>query len=83
MNGTNIPRMRTLPEAARMLAEQDPETAYTLTALRRAVKRGEIASIEVASKRLINYDALLAHLTAPPVLQQELPKAGITRRIEL
>ena len=31
-------RMRTLPQAVQILRQEDPETAITLTALRRMVK---------------------------------------------
>lgn len=34
--------MRTLPKAAAILKAEDPETAITLTALRRMVKQGLI-----------------------------------------
>ena len=47
----SIPRMRTLPECVAMLRELDPETAVTLTALRRKAKRGELPEIGRASCR--------------------------------
>lgn len=68
---SSTPRMRTLPQAAQLLREQDPDTAFTLTALRRMVKRGEFPAVEVASKRLVNFDALLEHLAAPPAPSPE------------
>jgi len=82
MSSATVPRMRTLPEAATMLQKLDPGTAFTLTALRRMVKRGEFPSVEVASKRLVNFDALLEHLATPPTPQQELPIAGTIRRVD-
>jgi len=79
------PRMRTLPKAAAMLREIDPDTAFTLTALRRMVKRGEIVAVEVASRRLVNYDALLEHLAGQgvPTPQVEMSAAGTIRRVDL
>lgn len=59
---TNIPRMRTIPEAMREIRRIDPDTALTVTALRRMVNNGEIPYVNVASKRLINLDILLAIL---------------------
>lgn len=55
----NIPRMRTIPEAMREIRQIDPDTALTVTALRRMVNNGEIPYVSVASKRLINLDMLL------------------------
>jgi len=71
-------RMRTLTETAAYLKEQDPQTAVTLTALRRMVKTGELPSITVGVKRLINLDVLISHLsnTIPQSTQQE-PVSGI------
>ena len=59
---TNIPRMRTIPEAMRDIQKIDPNTALTVTALRRMVNNGEIPYVSVASKRLINLDILLSVL---------------------
>lgn len=58
----NIPRMRTIPETMREIRRIDPDTALTVTALRRMVNNGEIPYVSVASKRLINLDILLAIL---------------------
>ena len=38
----SVPRMRTVPEAFRELKAADPNSAFTLRALRAAVNRGEI-----------------------------------------
>lgn len=58
----SIPRMRTLPEAIKEIKSLDSDTALTLTALRRMVKKGEIPYISVASKRLICLDVLIEKL---------------------
>ena len=71
-------RMRTLPETAAYLKEQDPQTAVTLTALRRMTKSGEIPSVTVGVKRLINLDVLISHLNntiSQPI--QQVPISGI------
>ena len=57
------PRMRTLSEAAAWLRQQDPETAVTPTALRRLVVTGQIPSVRVGIKFLLNLDALEAFLS--------------------
>lgn len=60
-----VPRMRTLPEAMEELKAADPNTAYTLRALRAAVNKGEIPIVAVGNKRLINLDALFEMLSSP------------------
>ena len=71
-------RMRTLPETAAYLKEQDPQTAVTLTALRRMTKSGEIPSVTVGVKRLINLDVLISHLNnAMPQPLQQVQVSGI------
>lgn len=56
-------RMRTIPKAYEEIKSLDPHTYLTLRALRRMVNNGEIAVIQVASKRLINLDLLLEKLS--------------------
>lgn len=58
------PRMRTLPEAHRELKAQDPNTCYTLRALRAAVNSGKIPCTKVGSKTLIDLDNLYAMLSS-------------------
>lgn len=53
-----LARMRGLQQAADELKKLDPETAITITALRRLVKQGAIPSIKVGKKVLINMDNL-------------------------
>ena len=52
------PRMRTAPEAIAELKRNDPDTALTLTAIRRMMNNGTLPYITVNSKRLINLDTL-------------------------
>jgi hypothetical protein len=67
--------MRTLPETAAYLKEQDPQTAITLTALRRMVKTGELPPGTVGVKRLINLDILISHLNS--TIPQSTPQIPI------
>ena len=53
-------RMRTIGEAAAWLRENDPETSFTPTALRRLVISGTLPSVRIGSKYLINLDTLEA-----------------------
>ena len=62
---SNVPRMRTIPEAFNELKKADPETAYTLRALRAAVNRGELPVVRVGNKRLVNLDKLFEMLNTP------------------
>lgn len=55
-------RLRTIPAAMAHIKENDPQTAFTVTALRRLLKSGEIPSIVVGNKRLINIDILYTYL---------------------
>lgn len=79
MNG--CPRMRTLPEAARMLKALDSNTAFTLTALRRMVNTKQLPAVQVASKRLIDFDLLLETLAHPKAPPAPVNRCGEIRRI--
>lgn len=52
-------KMRTIPNAYKELLRIDPNTNLSLKMLRKMVKDGEIPSIKVSSKVLINFDLLL------------------------
>ncbi len=44
------PRMRTLPKAYEEVKAADPDTAFTMRALRRLVKCGDIQTVRVGNK---------------------------------
>ena len=50
--------MRTIDEAATFLRQADPHTAVTKTALRRLVTSGQIPSVRVGAKYLIDLSVL-------------------------
>ena len=75
----NIPRMRTMPECMQMLRELDPGTALTLTALRRKVKSGELPSVKIGNKRLVNFDLLVELLNTN--LEQPAPLLPLKKKI--
>ena len=58
-----LTRMRTIPKACEEIKALDPNTDFTLRALRRMVKNGEIPTVQIASKKLINLDLLLEALS--------------------
>lgn len=57
-----LPRIRGIKEAIGELKEYDPETALTERGLRRLVITGEIPSIQIGTKYLINMDVLIDYL---------------------
>ncbi len=59
----SVPRLRTIPQAFEEIKRQDPDTAFTLRALRRMANNGEIPTVQIESKRLVNVDLLLEHLS--------------------
>ena len=50
--------MRTIDEAAAFLRQADPNTAVTKTALRRLVTSGQIPSVRVGAKCLVDLGVL-------------------------
>lgn len=57
-----LPRMRSLPKAYAAIKELDSETAFSMRALRRMVRSGELPSVTVGNRRLINLDLLFEKL---------------------
>lgn len=55
-------RMRTIEQAAAWLQEADPGTAVTKTALRRLVTTGQLPSVRVGSKYLVDLGTLEKYL---------------------
>lgn len=53
---------RTIREAAAWFKVQDPDTALTETAIRRLVRTGEVPSVRVGRKYLVNLEALESYL---------------------
>ena len=57
-----IPRMRTIPKAYNEIITLDPSTCFTITLLRKMVKTGDIPSVKVNNKVLVNVDLLIEKL---------------------
>jgi hypothetical protein len=53
--------MRTAGGAMKEIRQMDPNTGITESAIRRAIKRGDVKSVPNGAKRLINLDDLLAY----------------------
>lgn len=54
--------MRTIDQAAEWLRANDPETAFTKTALRRLVTTGELPCVRVGQKYLVSLETLEDYL---------------------
>lgn len=62
-------RMRTINEAIAAIKEADPQTAFTQSALRRMIRSGEIPSVHIGRKYLVNLDTLFDYLNNPAPIQ--------------
>ena len=62
VNNKGLPRMRTIPKAYAEIKKLDPDTDFTIRALRRMVNNGEMPTIRVKSRILINVDLLIEKL---------------------
>ena len=60
---TNIPRMRTIDNAYAEIKMLDPNTDFTKRALRRMISTGELKTVKIGNKHLINFDLLLEILS--------------------
>ncbi|MGN0507947.1 MAG: hypothetical protein ACI4GX_01825 [Ruminococcus sp.] len=60
-----IPRMRTVPEAAKELKEMDEHTAVTEYHIRQLALSGVLPRVQAGRKMLINFDLLLEYLQNP------------------
>ena len=58
-----LPRMRTIPKAYEEVKAADPQTSFTIRALRRLIKCGDIQTVRVGNKNLINLDLLFDTLS--------------------
>lgn len=76
-----MPRMRTIDQAAAWLRENDPECAFTKTALRRLVVSGQFPSVRIGTKYLIDLDVLADFLRGS--IPEPATAVGGIRRIEL
>lgn len=61
INSSNkrLPRMRTIPKAYAEIKKIDPDTSFTIRALRKLVNNGDLPTVKISNKVLINLDMLL------------------------
>lgn len=67
------PRMRTIKQAINELKTQDSETAFTESALRRAISSGDIPHLRAGNKILINLDTVEKYLSGELIISDKLP----------
>jgi excisionase family DNA binding protein len=65
-------KLRTIAEAYKYLVEIDPGTAITKSALRRLVASGDIPSVQVGRKRLLDIEVLQEKLRSG-IFEPKLP----------
>lgn len=74
------PRMRTAPEAIAEIKAVDPKTALTERALRRMINSGELPSVNIGNKKLVNLDKLFEYLNGESSdLSASSPQSKIRR----
>lgn len=54
----NLPKMRTIDEAIAEIKEQDPKSGVTKFAIRSAINKGELPSVSMGRKKLIDMENL-------------------------
>ena len=82
MSETRLPPMRTLKQAYETIKETDPDSALTMTALRRLVVSGKLPSVRAGSKYLLNLDTLQECLQNPGRFEKPAQEQkGVIRRI--
>lgn len=69
--------MRTIDEAAAFMRQTDPHTAVTKTALRRLVTSGQIPSVRVGTKYLVDLGVLDAFFGGQVAEEQTMQPGAI------
>lgn len=79
----SLPRMRTAGKVMEIIQEQDPDTDVTLHYIRNLIKTGEIPVTPVGRKKLVDADAVIAHIAAgqAPPTSEAAKLAGQIRRV--
>ena len=62
-NSDYVPRMRTIPKAYQELLKLDPDTSLSMRGLRDLVSSGQIPTITIKNRVLINLDLLIQWLS--------------------
>lgn len=63
-NKSNVKiRMRTIPKAYEAIKELDPDTDFSVRMLRQLIKSGEIPTVKISNKTLVNLDLIIDRLS--------------------
>lgn len=76
-------RIRTIDKASEYFRERDPDTDLTKTALRRMVTTGQVQSVRVGAKYLVDLDILeatLFHPTTAPAAEGKIRRISVNER---
>lgn len=57
-----IPRMRSIPKAYQELKKLDPNTCISMRGLRKIISSGDIPTVKIENKVLVNLDFLIDKL---------------------
>lgn len=63
IDNKKLPRMRTIPKAFEEIKKIDPDTCFSMRSLRKLVNSGEIPTVKISNKILLNLDLLLDKLS--------------------
>lgn len=58
-----LPRMRTIPKAYDELKRLDPDTCISMRTLRKIIGRGDVPTVKISNKVLVNFDLLISYLS--------------------
>jgi len=82
-----MPRMRTIPDAAKYFKATDPDTCMTEFRLRQMATNGEIGCVKAGKKYLLNLDDVEAYfdsLTASTASKAApAPQQGVIRPVKI
>ncbi len=62
-NKKSIPRMRTLPKCYEELKKLDPDTCISMRGLRKIIGSGDVSTVKINNKVLVNFDLLVSYLS--------------------
>lgn len=77
---SNTPKIRTIKQTIQELKAKDSATAFTESALRRAISSGDIPHIRAGNKILVNLDIVESYLSGNDV-SHRVPEDGKIRRL--
>lgn len=76
----NTPKIRTIKQTIQELKAKDSATAFTESALRRAISSGDIPHIRAGNKILVNLDVVESYLSGN-IVSNHVPECGKIHRL--